>query len=138
MKARPPCCGARGWRARAGDRPEARRLYEALVRRFPASGKAAVARVSLGTLLLEESDPASARAALAAFDGYLAITRGGPLREEALVGRARAFARLGDTEGERAAWRALLQEFPGSVHAPLARRRAGAGNRAAAAGEGGQ
>ena len=45
------------------------------------------------------------------------------MAEEALVGRARTLARLGRSEEERAAWRALLSRFPQSDYRWRAQQR---------------
>lgn len=98
---------------------EAVRLYRELERRYPRSTETAVARVALGRLLLDRAgDP---RGALRQFDAYLADRAQLTLREEALVGRALALGQLGREHEARAAWRALLAEFPGSVNAARAR-----------------
>jgi hypothetical protein len=65
----------------------------------------------------------SARAALAQFDRYLDTAGNGTLVPEALCGRARALAELGDRGQERLSWQRLATEFPGSAYAPMARRR---------------
>lgn len=101
---------------RAGQPVVALRLYRELHRRFPKSRRTHTSRVSVGRLLLERR-PAGA---LGAFDTYL--SRGGPLAEQALVGRAQALTRLGRAEAARAAWEQLLREFPHSLHAAQARR----------------
>lgn len=102
-----------------GDAREAAALYRSLERAFPKSAEASVARVTFGRLLLDRlGEP---RAALAEFEAYLAA--GGPLREEALVGRALALGRLGRNQEERAAWSTLLTTFPQSTYAARAKQR---------------
>jgi len=119
----------RARQARAhGDRARAVTLYRALQQRFPRSAEAVVSHVSLGTLLLEVPD--GARPARVEFDTYLSLTArgaadGGTLKEEALAGRAQAQAALGDRAGEAETWRRLIEAFPDSLHAPLARQRLG-------------
>jgi TolA-binding protein len=103
-----------------GERPRAADLYRRLEREFPASPEAVLSSVSLGSLLLDDGLP---RAALAEFDGYLARAHGGALIPEALYGRARALARLGDRPEERKTWTRLCADFPESAYAPLGRRR---------------
>ena len=63
------------------------------------------------------------REAVAAYDRYLAAEPRGPLREQAMVGRAGALEKLGDRTQAAAAWRAVLDSYPGSMSAPQARRR---------------
>jgi TolA-binding protein len=107
---------------RHGDVPTALRRYAVLQRRFPHSPEAALSRVALGRLYLDRlRDPARA---LAQFDGYLSAGSD-ELREEALVGRAIALQRLGRTDDERDAWRALLQAYPSSLSADRAKERLG-------------
>ena len=60
--------------------------------------------------------------ALSMFQAYL-DANDSALREEAMVGRARALMRLSRAADERRAWGALLQSYPGSVHAERARAR---------------
>ncbi|HEY4395449.1 MAG TPA: tetratricopeptide repeat protein [Polyangia bacterium] len=103
-----------------GERSRAAELYRRLQREFPASREAVLSAVSLGGLLLDDGLP---RAALGQFDGYLAGARGGALIPEALYGRARALARLGDRAEERKTWTRLCTDFPDSAYAPLGRRR---------------
>ncbi len=92
--------------------------YHHLQQLFPHSNEAALSAVTLGALLLQRGDP---RGALAQFERYVAT--GGPVVEEALAGRARAFAQLGDRPGELASWQSLLERFPRSLHAARARSR---------------
>lgn len=102
-----------------GDSRDAAALYRSLERAFPKSAEAGVARVTFGRLLLDRlGEP---RAALAEFDAYLSA--GGPLREEALVGRALALGRLGRRQEERASWSTLLTTFPQSTYAARAKQR---------------
>jgi len=103
---------------RTGQDAQAIQTFNQLQRAFPTSGEAAVSHATLGSLLLQRGD---AQAALLQFDRYVA--HGGPVLEEALAGRARALARLGDSARERGAWQALLARFPRSVHAARARAR---------------
>jgi hypothetical protein len=100
---------------------EAVRLYRELERQHPSSAEAKVARVALGRLLLDRAgDP---RGALRQFEAYLADREQKSLREEAMVGRALALSRLGRGFAERAAWQALLREYPASANAERARAR---------------
>jgi TolA-binding protein len=102
-----------------GDRAQAIVLFRDLERAYPASQEARVSHVTIGRLLLDDSDPS---AALASFDAYLS-DRGGALEEEALLGRATALGRLGRVQDEKQAWSILLANYPRSSHAPRARAR---------------
>ncbi len=104
---------------RRGDHRAAADLYAELLRAHPTSAEATAARAMLGRMYLDDGD---AGRALSAFDGYLA-TGAGSLREEAMVGRARALERLGRSAEEHAAWGALLERFPQTIHAERARGR---------------
>jgi len=106
---------------RSGSNASAVALFRELGRRFPGSAEARLGEVRLGGLLLERGQP---RAALAEFDRHLA--RGGSLAPEALYGKARAYAALGDVAGERAAWASLVRDYPGSPYVGQAERRLGA------------
>jgi len=105
---------------REGDVERAMALYRRLQGDFAGSPEALLSKVPLGNLLLGRG---RTRAALAQFDRYLVSTSSGVLVPEALYGRARALAALGDRPEEQRAWRRLLREFPASAYAPLARRR---------------
>jgi outer membrane protein assembly factor BamD (BamD/ComL family) len=118
--------GANAARSR-GQIEQAASLLRELQQRFPGSPEATLSHVSLGKLLMLRG---SSEAALREFSTYL--TRGGPLEEEALVGRAQALGAMGRLGEERGTWEALLTRFPNSVYAPRARERLGvlAGNAA--------
>ena len=103
-----------------GDLRRAVALYGALRSTFPDSEQARVAAVSMGDLLLRLDEPTSA---LRAFDAYLADVRTGPLREEALFGRARCLKQVGDDTAEAETWVRLLREFPSSAYRAVARHR---------------
>jgi TolA-binding protein len=105
---------------RAGDLRGAQALYRRLRAEFPGSAEARLASISVGDLLVGLDD---ARGALAAFDAYLVEMPDGPLREEALFGRARSLRKLGRGAAERDTWRTLLREFPRSAYEDAARRR---------------
>jgi TolA-binding protein len=104
---------------RSNDTERAIALYRELETRYPRSEESRVSYATLGSLLLDRGD---ARSALDGFNQYLA--RGdSALGEEALVGRALAFQRLGARDGETAAWQEVLRRFPASVHARVAKAR---------------
>jgi hypothetical protein len=97
---------------RRGDHKAAIALYTDLTDKHDAAPEAAAARIALGRMLLDDGDAASA---LPLFDRYLR-DGDGSLREEAMVGRARAFEKLGRNYDELAAWNRLLASYPQSVH----------------------
>lgn len=102
-----------------GQAAEAERRYLALQARHPGSTEARVSLVSLARLELA-SRPAQA---LRHFNAYLAQKAHSTLAEEALFGRASALGRLGRADEERAAWRQLVERYPGSVYAERAKSR---------------
>lgn len=104
---------------REGNVSRATALYRELQAKFPQSSEARVSRVSLAKLLLAAGRASEARQL---FDVYLA-EGGQALREEAMVGRADAFASLGDPDQERQIWQQLLRSYPASVYAARARQR---------------
>jgi tetratricopeptide (TPR) repeat protein len=99
----------------------ARTLYTELQAKHPGTDEASVSRVSLGKLLLGSGQ---AREADRQFKAYLATGRKN-LEEEALVGRADALGRLGESGEERRVWEDLLGRHPSSVYAARARQRLG-------------
>lgn len=104
---------------RQGDYARAIFLHRRLQLTHPTSREAHVSYGTVGQLLLDRGD---AVGALASFDSYQA--RGaGPLDEAVLVGRAKAFERLGRTDQARASWAALLRAFPDTPYADHARAR---------------
>jgi TolA-binding protein len=95
------------------------RLYRTLQQKFPRSNEAALSELTLATLLLHMGE---ARTALASFDSYLA--RGSrPLEAEALSGRALSLRALGQRDQEQAAWRVVIDRYPGSPYARRAMER---------------
>jgi hypothetical protein len=106
-----------------GDNTRARALYARVVRLAPGTPAAAVAEVAIGMMLVERAEGGDARAALEAFDRYLASAPDGALREEATAGRARSLELLGERARAISAWQELLARYPRSLQAPLARRR---------------
>ena len=71
-----------------------------------------------GQLLLERGRP---KEALAQFDRHPKV--GGDVGEEALAGRAAALEQLDRTADAIAAWKSLLERYPGSIYAARARAR---------------
>lgn len=110
---------------RAGHIEKASDLYRALQKRFPDAPETQASRVSLGRLLLDRQS--NAAGALAQFDAYLAgaPADGGTLAEEARVGRALAFEKLGRKDDERRAWEELIARHPQSLHSARAHERLG-------------
>jgi hypothetical protein len=106
---------------RIGHDAEATSGYRTLQRVFPTSTEALASRMSLGRMLLDRRHDGAG--ALAEFDRYLESGSRGELREEALIGRARALGQLERREDERRAWKVLLREFPSSMYADQARER---------------
>jgi TolA-binding protein len=106
---------------RRGDLAQATAQYRLLVRKYPTTDEAATAHVSLGLLLLDQKG--DARGALAELDRYLADGTHSSLREQCLVGRARALSKLGRHDDEKRAWSALLREYPDSLSADMAHAR---------------
>jgi TolA-binding protein len=101
-----------------GQAERASSILSELQRRFPTSHEAVLSHVSLGKLLLGRG---SAQAALEQFSLYLGT--GGPLGEEALLGRAQALRALGRWSEEQATWQTLLARFPNSAYGAQARER---------------
>jgi TolA-binding protein len=104
---------------RLGDLGGAKALYAALQAAFPNSNEARVSRVSLGKLHLSSGSPSEAERQ---FQLYLA-SGGGHLSEEALVGRAEALGRLGNTDEELRVWQRLRAQHPNSLYEARARAR---------------
>jgi len=104
---------------RRGDHTTALTRYRELQARAPRSEEAKTSLVTMGRLELDEGNLADA---LNEFEAYLR-DGGGELREEAMSGRARTLERLGRTESEAEAWRALMAAYPGSSYAVHARAR---------------
>ncbi len=105
---------ARDWRGAA-------KTFAELIRRYPRSGRARTARVSLGLILLDRLG--DARGGLAQFSAYLAATRVGALAQEASYGRIRALRHLGRRSAEIQALRAFLRLYPRAIHGTTVRRR---------------
>jgi TolA-binding protein len=102
-----------------GDRAEAALAYRELLAKFPDSDEARLTHATLGRMLLDGGD---AQGALIELDAYLQ-SGDGTLREEVMTARAAAFSALNRHDDEAAAWSALLQRYPDSVHAARAKAR---------------
>jgi hypothetical protein len=112
---------------RAGAATEALRGYRELRRGCAGSSEELSSRVLIGRIYLDQLD--EPELALSAFDSYLAASDGA-LREDGMIGRALALARLHRLADEAVAWRVLLSAFPDSLYAGRAQARlraAGAG-----------
>ncbi len=96
-----------------GDLAAAALRYRDLLARFPSSDEAQLTRAVLGRMLLDSGD---CRGALEQLDSYLS-SGDRTLREEAMAARARCLGVLGRPDEAAAAWGALAQEFPDSLHA---------------------
>jgi TolA-binding protein len=94
---------------RAKHVAEAIRTFRQLQNQFPQSSEAAVSHLSLGNLLLERGDAASA------LGEFTQVT--GALAEEGLIGQARAYDMLGRDEDTRLIWTRLRERFPNSIYA---------------------
>jgi TolA-binding protein len=102
---------------RSGQEPEAARLYRAIVEGYPKAREASPARLALAKL--EERD--NPQRALAYYRSL--AESGGRLRAEALWGMAESARRLGQTDVAARALSELVEEFPDSPYAEVARRR---------------
>jgi TolA-binding protein len=107
---------------RDGNAERAIALYRRLQNEFPSSPEAGLSALPLGGLLLDRGE---ARSALAQFDRHVKSAQGGRLLPEALYGRGRALAALGNRSEERRTWTRLLEQFPESPYSGHARRRLG-------------
>ena len=105
---------------RSGEAERAIALYRRLESQFPSSPEASLATLPLGGLLLERGE---ARSALAQFDRHVRAGQGSRLLPEALYGRGRALAALGNRPEEQRTWSMLLAQFPDSPYAGHAKRR---------------
>lgn len=98
---------------RAGRYSAALEIYQSVMRQFPSSRQAEVARLAAASLRLEHLDDVDGAEAL-----YDQGARGGSMSAEALYGLAEAKRRRGDRDGERAVLRRLVDEHSES---PLSR-----------------
>jgi outer membrane protein assembly factor BamD (BamD/ComL family) len=104
---------------RRGDYGQVLDVDRDLEARYPTSREAQVLRAIVGRVLLDRGDPTGA---LARFESYLAAG-GGDLSEEALLGKATAFDRLGRNDEAARAWSALVAAFPDTPYAAHAKAR---------------
>ena len=106
---------------RGGSSEEAITLLRRLQQEFPESREAILSSVPLGGLLLSKG---LGQAALSQFDRYLTPSSSrAALVPEALYGRGRALALMGDRAEERRTWERLLSDFPQNAYGPWAHRR---------------
>lgn len=91
----------------------AAQTYRQLIRRFPRQPASRIARVSLGTLLLDHLG--RPREALALCSAYLRQERAGVVAQEAAYCQIGAYRALGDEARERAAMKAFVSRYPGAV-----------------------
>ena len=103
---------------REGRADAAVAAYRRLQATFPDARETALSFALAGQLLLERGRP---KEALAQFDRH--PKAGGDVGEEALAGRADALERLGRNADAVAAWKSLLERYPGSIYAARARAR---------------
>lgn len=106
---------------RAGRWKAAAESYRSILKDFSNSAEARTSLVALGQLELEKlGRPAEA---LKYFSRYLAGGGRGPLAQEALYGRARAFRALGRTGAERIDLQRFVAQFPRAIQAAKAKQR---------------
>jgi TolA-binding protein len=103
------------------DWPAAAATYAELIRRYPASVEAGIAEVALGKWSLTQGRSGDA------LEWFRANQRRqrGPLAAEALWGEARALESLGSHAAAKGPWRQLLEQYPESPYAGVARERLG-------------
>jgi TolA-binding protein len=108
-------------RLRQSDWPAAARLYAELIHRHPTSNEAGVAQVALGKWSLAQGRSGDA------LEWFRAYQRRAPgaLTAEALFGEARALESIGSVSAAREPWRRLLDTYPDSPYASVARQRLG-------------
>jgi TolA-binding protein len=97
---------------------QAARAYAQLLRRYPRSGEADLAQVSLAQLQLAQG---KAAAALAGFDAY--ERSGGALAQEAHYGKIQALRALRRTAEERREIQRFLAVYPDSLQVAALKRR---------------
>ena len=112
--------------SREGHPDAAIAAYRHLQRTFPDARETRLSFALAGQLLLERGRPSEA---LAQFDRHPRVDGAvggdvdGDVGEEALAGRAAALEQLHRTGDAIAAWKSLLDRYPGSVYAGRARAR---------------
>jgi TolA-binding protein len=108
-------------RLRQSDWPAAARLYVELIRSYPTSDEAGVSEVALGKWSLAQGRSGDA------LEWFRAHQRRAPgaLSAEALFGEARALESIGSHHSAREPWRRLLETYPDSPYANVARQRLG-------------
>jgi TolA-binding protein len=106
-------------RLRQGDWSQAAATYGELIERYPSSAEAGVAEVALGKWYLGQGRSGDA---LEQFRAHRRRT-GSALAAEALWGEAQALESLGSRAGAREPWQRLLDHFPESPYATVARER---------------
>ena len=105
---------------RRGESEGALALFRRLQGEYPDTREAVLSTVPLGGILLRQGQ---ALRAVEQFDRYLSAEPHGNLIPEALYGRGRGLAAVGQHEAERQTWRRLIDQSPGSAYEPHARRR---------------
>ncbi len=108
-------------RRAAGGWREAEMLYQRVIRSYPGTDSAYVARVASGELRLQHLG--DAQGALRQFQQALRMQPHGVLSEEARHGVAEAWRALGDPAHEAQALKDFLQAHPDSLLAEPAQRR---------------
>ncbi|MCP4602667.1 MAG: PEGA domain-containing protein [Proteobacteria bacterium] len=99
----------------------AARVYQKVIRQYPNSDEARASFVSLGEIQLVKLDKPTS--ALRKFDNYLSRVKKGPLAQEALFGKARAFRALKRPGDEQKALDLFLTRFPSAIQAREVRER---------------
>jgi TolA-binding protein len=108
-------------RLRRSDWSAAAASYLEVIRRHPTSNEAGVSEVALGKWSLAEGRSGDA------LEWFRAYQRRGPgaLCAEALFGEARALESIGSHAAARVPWQQLLERYPDSPYANVARQRLG-------------
>jgi TolA-binding protein len=104
---------------RRNDWPRAAALYIEVIRRHPSSNEAGISEVALGKWSLSQGRSGDA------LEWFRAYQRRAPgaLTAEALFGEARALESIGSHTAARGPWRRLLEAYPESAYANVARQR---------------